>query len=367
MPHRGRASPTSYARPIAEEMHASSVSVVIPCYNYGRYLRDCVRSVLEQPGVDVRVLIIDDASTDDSAAVAADLAADPRVELRVHALNQGSTRTFNEGLLQWATGTYTVLLDADDMLTPGALQRACALMDTHPQVGFVYGRPLIFHDRGALPHASRAAGRWIIQPGHRWFEARCRTAENCIQNPEVVMRSRWLRQLGGCRAELPHTSDFEMWMRLALYADVGYIRGPHQAYYRDHPASMRHVHFATSLADLQQVWSAFALLFRDHGHVLADRVHFEQQARRALARRALCAACRSYDWGPLSMTEVHGLEELATTVYDHAADLGESRGLRWRKRLGPRWCRILHPLFMVTVGKRLYRGLRRWRLRRTGR
>ena len=48
-----------------------TVSVVIPCYRYGRFLPACVQSVLDQDGVDVRVLIIDDASPDDSAEVAA--------------------------------------------------------------------------------------------------------------------------------------------------------------------------------------------------------------------------------------------------------------------------------------------------------
>ena len=48
----------------------SRVDVIVPCYNYGRFLRECVESVLSQP-VDVRVLIIDDASTDDTPQVAA--------------------------------------------------------------------------------------------------------------------------------------------------------------------------------------------------------------------------------------------------------------------------------------------------------
>ena len=54
----------------------SSISVVIPCYNYGHFLEECVASVLDdQEGVDVRVLIIDDASPDDSAEVALKIAA----------------------------------------------------------------------------------------------------------------------------------------------------------------------------------------------------------------------------------------------------------------------------------------------------
>ena len=89
----------------------SSVSVVIPCYRYGHFLEQAVSSVLDdQPGVDVRVLIIDDASPDDSGELAEKIAAgDPRIDVVVHATNKGNIATFNEGLLEWADGDYTLL------------------------------------------------------------------------------------------------------------------------------------------------------------------------------------------------------------------------------------------------------------------
>src|ERR1700676_2500929 len=98
----------------------SQVDVIVPCYQYGHFLRDCVASVLAQEAVELRVLVLDDASADDTAAIGAELAAsDRRVEFRRHAVNQGHIATYNEGL-DWASGDYTLLLDADDLLTPGA-------------------------------------------------------------------------------------------------------------------------------------------------------------------------------------------------------------------------------------------------------
>src|SRR3954447_11941846 len=109
----------------------SSVSVVIPCYRYGHFLEAAVNGVLDdQDGVDVRVLIIDDASPDDSAGVAREIASRrPQVEVRVHEVNQGNIATFNEGLLDWADGDYCTLVSADDRATPGSLARAAALLD----------------------------------------------------------------------------------------------------------------------------------------------------------------------------------------------------------------------------------------------
>src|SRR5215469_6462623 len=113
----------------------NQVDVVIPCYNYAHYLRQCVESVLLQTGVAVRVLIIDDASADDTALVGSGLAAqDSRVEFRRHLTNQGHIATYNEGLLDWASNEYSLLLSADDMLTPGALARSVRLLNSHPDV-----------------------------------------------------------------------------------------------------------------------------------------------------------------------------------------------------------------------------------------
>ncbi|WP_460807831.1 glycosyltransferase family 2 protein [Micromonospora zhanjiangensis] len=94
-----------------------TVSVVIPCYNYGHYLPECVHSVLSQSGVEVDVLIVDDASPDGSAEVARELSADPRVRLIAHRENRGHIATYNEGLAA-VDGEYVVLLSADDLLSP---------------------------------------------------------------------------------------------------------------------------------------------------------------------------------------------------------------------------------------------------------
>src|SRR5439155_19301920 len=96
------------------------IDVVIPCYNYGRYLGASVESVLAQRGVSVRALIIDDCSSDNTAEVCAELLrGDQRVAFRRHHTNRGHIATYNEGLLEWVDAEFCVLLSADDMLAPG--------------------------------------------------------------------------------------------------------------------------------------------------------------------------------------------------------------------------------------------------------
>ena len=187
----------------------ASVSVVIPCYNYGHFLGAAVGSALDdQPGMEVRVLVIDDASTDGSAEVARAIAArDPRVQVLAHATNRGHIATYNEGLLDWADGDYSVLLSADDRLAPGALRRATALLDAHPEAGFAYGHPVRFRE-GTPPRAAKTTVRgWSVWPGRWWLERRCRTCISCISSPEVVVRIEYgrmeLEDRGGRRKPFP--------------------------------------------------------------------------------------------------------------------------------------------------------------------
>src|SRR5690606_12815177 len=112
----------------------ASIDVAIPSYNYGRYLRDCAESVLAQEGVDLRVLIVDNASTDDSPRIAREIAAsDRRVELCLRQHNLGPHASFNQGI-DWAKADYFAILCADDLFPPGALAPAVTIMEQNPDV-----------------------------------------------------------------------------------------------------------------------------------------------------------------------------------------------------------------------------------------
>ncbi|WP_246001909.1 glycosyltransferase family 2 protein [Allorhizocola rhizosphaerae] len=329
----------------------SSVSVVIPCYRYGHFLRDCVNSVLEnQPGVDVRVLIIDDASPDDSAAVAQKLAAeDDRIEVRVHETNKRHIATYNEGLLEWADSDYAVLLSADDRLTPGALTRAAGLMDENPGVGFVYGHPVHFTHPGPPPAARTTLKGTSVWDGHWWLERRFREGHGCITSPEVVVRTSLQHKVGGYDPKLPHTGDIEMWMRFAAHADVGYVRGVDQAYYRLHGNNMSTTDFAGQLDDLRQRLAAYDAVLDKCADVLPQRGRLADLVHRKLARDALRRAARAYDRRRTHVVPVDELVSFAAQVWPAYQELPEYRGLRVRRRVGARAMPYLQPLVLSAV------------------
>ena len=344
----------------------SSVSVVIPCYNYGHFLRDSVASALDQPGVDVRVLIIDDASKDDSAEVAREIAAgDSRVEVAVHPVNQGNLRTYNEGILEWADGDYTVNLSADDRLTPGALRRAADLLDAHPKVAFAYGHPLHFVHGKPLPPPRVSPRGWSVWEGPWWIERQFRLAHSCITSPEVVVRTAVQKQAGGYDLRLPHAGDVEMWMRLAVRGQVGYVRGVDQAFYRVHEHNMTKAR--TVLVDLQQRRAAYEAFLEGSGDQLAsaDADRLGDLVHRRLAWEAVWTASRAYDRRRLDQTPVAGLVDFAFDCWPAAGRLPAYHGLRVRQQIGGTVMPYLQPLIVSAVMHRLRNELwwRSWKLR----
>lgn len=115
------------------------VSVVIPCYNHGHYLKQAIDSVLEQSWSHMEVIVVDDGSTDDTAAICKEYG--DRVQY-IHVARVGLSAARNIGV-QHSHGEFVTFLDADDYLYPGATEINLFYFGYYPHVAFVSGA----HDR----------------------------------------------------------------------------------------------------------------------------------------------------------------------------------------------------------------------------
>jgi glycosyltransferase involved in cell wall biosynthesis len=326
----------------------SAVDAIVPCYNYGRFLRECVESILEQP-VDVRVLIIDDASSDETPEVAADLAArDSRVEVVSHAVNRGNIATYNEGLA-WASADYTLLISADDFLVPGSLLRACKLMDEHPDVGFVYGRIFRWHVDEPRPcyQPSPRGGDFIIMPGWQYISMVCAEGPQTV-SPEVLVRTCVQRLIGGYRQDLPHWADTMTWLTLASKAKVGYI-DDHQACYRIHNTNM---HLScTYLSQLEERRMCLRILFEQLDHGFEGYEQLKSLAFRTVAKYALHIAHYTFERGEID--DCRRLLQFAVDTDPDVRSLALYSRLRWKLALGPRVWSVLRPVLRQAVQARM--------------
>ena len=207
-------------------MTSPPVSVVIPCFNQGRFLREALESVRAQTVRPCEVVVVDDGSTDDTAEVAE---AFPGV-VYVRQANRGLAEARNRGITA-TTGEYLVFLDADDRLRSDALSVGLEALSTRPACAFTFGRCTRIDERGEPLHT-------VAPPLIEGDAYAALLRNNPIWTPAVAMFRRsacapWLR----FEWTLSAAADYDLYLRIARRAPIhGHDRVV--ADYRLHGTSM---------------------------------------------------------------------------------------------------------------------------------
>ena len=321
----------------------SSVDVIVPCYRYAHFLRECVESVLTQQGVGVRVLILDDASPDNTPEVGAALAReDERVTYVRHAANKGHIATYNEGI-DWASADYFLLLSADDYLLPGALERAANLLDAYDEVGFVFGRAIELGSDGARVEVGRVAvdnhSSETVLTGSRFIQ-RC-FPQNIVPTPTAVVRTALQKRVGGYHPDLPHAGDQEMWLRLAANASVGVLDSL-QAVYRKHGNNMSDEYCRQFwLPDAQQRKLVIDRFMETCGHLLSNSDQMRHRMTRDLSYLAIKFASQAFNKGEIDLSS--HLEEVALSVFTSVNTTPRWWKLTFKRTIGLKGWRLMEP------------------------
>ena len=169
-----------------------------------------------------------------------------------------------------------------------------------------------------------------------------------------MVRTSLQKQVGGYDPLLPHSGDLEMWMRLAAHADVGYVRGVDQAFYRIHGHNM--TKSFSPLADLSQRRLAYETVLERCRDQLPDQAMLSELVHRKLSREALWSAARAYDRGRTAHIPVDELVAFAFECWPEANTLPAYRGLQLRRLIGPRRHALpaaIRPLRLHTQGREL--------------
>lgn len=197
---------------------APATSVVIPAYNAAWCVGKAVDSVLAQKGCGFEVVVVDDGSTDDTAAVLARYGDAIRV---VRQRNQGLSAARNAGI-RAARGEFVAFLDADDWWLPGKLAPQLALLRARPEVGFCSCAARVEDPDGRLLNlwpAPRWRGPFLV---HLFGSA----ADVAGSGSAVVARRALFDRVGGFDESLRSLEDIDMWMRLAAVTDYACLDEP---------------------------------------------------------------------------------------------------------------------------------------------
>lgn len=203
-------------------MHESDstprVSVILPVFNFERFVAEAVDSILGQTFPAFELIVIDDGSTDGSPAILADRAAsDSRVRL-VSRPNRGLTHTLNEGV-SLARANYVAIMNADDIALPARLEKQVTFLDTHPAVAAVGTATRMFAERGtrkvdAVMMVEPEALRSLLQ------------STSPFAHPTVMFRRQAVVDVGLYRPSLEPAEDYDLWLRLAERFDLANLGVP---------------------------------------------------------------------------------------------------------------------------------------------
>lgn len=180
--------------------HKINISVIIPAYNYGMYLEECLRSVAAQTYPHWECIIIDNGSTDNTAAVAKGfVSADPRFVYEYTA-QKGVSFARNRAV-EISRGSYILPLDADDKIAPAYLEKALVVLEKHPEIRVVYGEAELF---GAM------SGPWHLPP----YTFRGLLIENPVYCT-ALFRKADFETAGGFDEEMKEGfEDWDFWIRM---------------------------------------------------------------------------------------------------------------------------------------------------------
>jgi glycosyltransferase involved in cell wall biosynthesis len=214
-----------------DDLASPTVSVCVPTYNNAATLARCLRSILDQDGVDFEIVVVDDASSDCSADIATAMLR-PRDRLIRNETRLGLNANHNK-CIALARAACLQFVHADDWLLPGALRRLAPCFDD-PAVGVAFAPRQVVQDD--VPWWRRTTRR-----PHRFFpalrdrnEGRSLVAQmmlmgggsNWIGEPSCVMFRRPLAlAVGGMRDDIHQIVDLDFWFRLMLRSRVDFVPG----------------------------------------------------------------------------------------------------------------------------------------------
>ena len=252
------------------------VSVVVPAYNRSDTIGATLDSITSQTGWPFEIIVIDDGSSDDTAAIARRYVPQARVIVQP---NQRRSAARNNGA-RLATGEFLYFFDSDDLMEPDAIARLAACLQAHPEAAVAYGSALEFVDDPAvavprMPQC-RKSGDLLAQHLEQPF----------LIPIMAMVRREWFERVGGMTTKLDYCEDYHFLLKLSsLGGPYQCIGGAPVARYREYATTR-----IPGSVHMQGYVTALEMIAEDYGDRLPRGVrldYYRARSRAAYARHLL--------------------------------------------------------------------------------
>ncbi len=193
-------------------MTNTQISVVIPVRNAGRYLGEALDSLQRQTFADIAIIVVDDGSTDDSAAIVAGRAAQDQRIRCLAAEGKGIVDALNQGMAL-AGSEIVARMDGDDVCEPERLALQFAAMRENPRL-VLLGTSAVAIDASGRP------GEPLDMEADPVRLAASLRRSNPILHPTVMMRRAAVERCGFYRRAFTHAEDYDLWLRLSREGEI---------------------------------------------------------------------------------------------------------------------------------------------------
>jgi glycosyltransferase involved in cell wall biosynthesis len=200
------------------------ISIIIPAYNRAHLIPRALESVFKQTFRDYEVIVVDDASVDNTAEVMNSFSH--QVKYVRQTQRSGSAGARNRGILE-AKGEYIAFLDSDDFWIPEKLAEQAKILDAHKNVGIVYSKMAIIDEKGELcgTKPAQVSGKNYQELLQIWGD---------LPTSTVLTRRECFDKAGMFDTSLITMQDIDMWLRIARHYDLYEIEDKMLAYYCRH-------------------------------------------------------------------------------------------------------------------------------------
>ena len=218
----------------------NAISVIIPCYNYGKYLGEAIESVTAQTRKPIEIIVMDDASTDNTSEVAKSFP----VRYVRNPLNLGASENFNLGI-RLARGEYILHLDADDRLRPEFLAKTASILDIHPDVAIAYTHLTLFGLFAKEIYDTMPERKMGLDNGSYLWRVREFDRHHLLKRGNYIHSASLFRKSAfeeaGGYPDLPHREDYEFWRNIIKLGWDAKLVPEYLVDYRQHSPSQRNI------------------------------------------------------------------------------------------------------------------------------
>jgi hypothetical protein len=202
------------------------VSVVIPSFNHGKFIAECIQSVLNQTFQDWELIITDDGSSDRSVEIIKSF-RDPRIRSFFFPENRG-VHVAMANCFEQARGNYLAVLNSDDSFFPRKLEVQLAVMRDNPSIPAVFTHVKRIDEEGRMlledrlkPNGFHQRNRTRWQWLRRFFDH-----GNCLCHPSILINRALYGDLGTTTLMFHQLPDFLMWIKLCQRSDFYVVQEP---------------------------------------------------------------------------------------------------------------------------------------------